>query len=121
MNTTARITRQVKFSDGRLLGYDEYGNPDGQPLFFLHGSPGSRLDWLFLDPDSAAAELNARVIAVDRPGRGLSDFQNGREIVDWPDDVSELADALQLDQFALLAISGGGPYGENLRCCASCF
>lgn len=112
MNASARINQQLKLSDGRMVGYSEHGNQDGRPLFFMHGSPGSRLDWLFLDPDNTAADLNARVIAVDRPGMGLSDFQHGRELLDWPDDVAELADALQLDQFALLAVSGGGPYGE---------
>ena len=41
---------------------------------------------------------------------GLSDFKRGREVLDWPDDVIELADTLQLDRFAVLGISGGGPY-----------
>lgn len=96
-----------------MLGYDEYGNPHGKPVIFMHGFPGSRLDWQMLDPDDAAGELNARIISVDRPGMGLSDFQRGREILDWPDDVTELANALKVDQFAVLAISGGGPYGET--------
>jgi pimeloyl-ACP methyl ester carboxylesterase len=30
--------------------------------------------------------------------------------LDWPDDVTELADALGLNQFAVGGISGGGPY-----------
>ena len=54
--------------------------------------------------------MNVRVIAVDRPGCGLSDFLSGRQFLDWPDDVVELADALQLDRFAVLGYSGGGPY-----------
>jgi pimeloyl-ACP methyl ester carboxylesterase len=41
---------------------------------------------------------------------GLSDFQPGRTLLDWPDDVLELATALDLDRFAVLGISGGGPY-----------
>lgn len=78
----------------------------------MHGFPGSRLDWPIFDPQNAAAKLNARVIAVDRPGMGLSDSKRGRKFLDWPDDVVELADNLLLDQFAILALSGGGPYGE---------
>jgi pimeloyl-ACP methyl ester carboxylesterase len=112
METTARTNQQIKLSDGRMLGYDEHGDPDGKPIIFMHGFPGSRLDWRMFDHDDSAAEFNARIIAVDRPGMGLSDFKRGRELLNLPDDVAELADVLQLDQFAVLAISGGGPYGE---------
>jgi pimeloyl-ACP methyl ester carboxylesterase len=94
-----------------MLGYGEYGASEGKPVFYFHGHPGSRLDWpSIVDLDNAAVELNARIIAVDRPGHGLSDFQRGRKILDWPDDVIELADALQVTRFAVLGLSGGGPY-----------
>lgn len=112
IDANSNVSRQISLGDGRQLGYDEHGSPDGKPVLFMHGCPGSRLDWLMLDPDNHAAELNVRIIAVDRPGMGLSDFQHGRNLLDWPDDVAELADALRLDQFAVLAVSGGGPYGE---------
>ncbi|MFC1846447.1 alpha/beta fold hydrolase [Chloroflexota bacterium] len=74
------------------------------------GFPSSRIDWPIFDSDAIATRLNARIIAADRPGTGLSDFRRGRQILDWPDDVIELADALQVDHFAVLGISGGGPY-----------
>lgn len=60
--------------------------------------------------DSAARRHGVRVIAPDRPGCGLSDFQPGRRIRDWPNDVIELADALGIDRFAMVGVSGGGPY-----------
>jgi pimeloyl-ACP methyl ester carboxylesterase len=41
---------------------------------------------------------------------GLSDFKKDRTILDWPDDVIELADALGINKFAIEGISGGGPY-----------
>ncbi|MFC1968499.1 alpha/beta fold hydrolase [Chloroflexota bacterium] len=104
-----KTNHQIKLKDGRMLGYAEYGNPEGKLVFYFHGFPSSRLDWPTFDA-GVAAELNARIIAVDRPGTGLSDFKRGREILDWPDDVIELADALQLGRFAVLGISGGGPY-----------
>lgn len=112
MTQADKANQQIKLRDGRRLGYAEYGHPDGSPVFFFHGFPGSRRDWLVFNADDAAVELKARIIAIDRPGMGLSDFQRGREFLDWPDDMIELADALRVDRFAVLAVSGGGPYGE---------
>lgn len=51
-----------------------------------------------------------RLIAVDRPGMGLSDYEPRRALLDWPDDVLEFAKAIGLERFAVLGISGGGPY-----------
>jgi pimeloyl-ACP methyl ester carboxylesterase len=50
------------------------------------------------------------MIAADRPGHGLSDFQQDRTYLDWPMDVSELADQLGIDRFAVLGWSSGGSY-----------
>lgn len=107
---TDRTNQQIKLRDGRSLGYAEYGNPDGKPVFCFHGSPGSRLDWTFFDDACRLEDSNARIIVAERPGMGLSNFKRGRKILDWSDDVVELADALQLERFAVLGISGGGPY-----------
>jgi pimeloyl-ACP methyl ester carboxylesterase len=108
---TNRTNIRLKLKDGRTLGYAEYRAPEGMPVFYFHGHPSSRLDWPSLvDNTDAASELNVRIIAVDRPGYGLSEFNSGRQILDWPDDVLELADALQLDRYAALGYSGGGPY-----------
>ena len=50
------------------------------------------------------------MIALDRPGFGLSDPKPGRRLSDWPDDVTDAADALDLDRFAVAGASGGGPF-----------
>ena len=100
--------RQIRLFDGRALAYAEYGLSDGKPVFFFQGTPSSRL---FHHPDeSIAVSLGARIITIDRPGFGLSDPKPNRTLLDWPDDVMELADALALEQFAVGGISGGGPY-----------
>ena len=105
--TTDR-TRTLK--DGRRLGYAEYGDPQGKPVFFFHGMPGSRLEGELAD--EAAKKLRIRVISLDRPGYGLSDFQPRRAFLDWPPDVVALADALGIERFAVAGVSGGGPYDE---------
>jgi pimeloyl-ACP methyl ester carboxylesterase len=106
--------RQITLRDGRRLAYAEYGDPQGRPLLYFHGFPSSRLEAALTD--EAAAGLGIRAIAPDRPGIGLSDFQPGRRIGDWPAAVAELADALGLGRFAVLGVSGGGPYA--LACAA---
>ena len=100
--------RTIRLRDGRRLGYAEWGDRGGWPLLYFHGWPGSRLEARL--GDEAARTKGVRLIAVDRPGMGLSDYEPGRTLVDWPDDVLELAAALALERFAVLGISGGGPY-----------
>ncbi len=103
-----RLNRQVTLSDGRLLRFAEYGDPNGRPLLYFHGWPSSRLEPRTVE--NLLSGLPVRVIAPDRPGFGGSTFQNGREIQDWPADVSQLADHLRLDRFLVLGVSGGGPF-----------
>lgn len=101
-----KLNQQLTLRDGRRLGFAEYGVENGQPLFYFHGWPGSRIEPRAVE----CAEIGARVIAVDRPGYGLSDFQEQRRILDWPKDICELADTLRLKHFQVLGVSGGGPY-----------
>jgi pimeloyl-ACP methyl ester carboxylesterase len=100
--------RTIRLRDGRRLGYAEWGDAGGRPLLYFHGWPGSRVEG-HLASEVARAK-GFRLIAIDRPGMGLSGFQPRRTLVDWPDDVLQLAAALALDHFAVLGISGGGPY-----------
>src|SRR5690349_18581455 len=98
---------QVRLPDGRTLAYAEYGEADGYPVPFFHGTPGARL----LRPRALRpGTAGSRIIAVERPGYGRSDFHSGWGMLDWADDVAALADALGLARFALVAESGGGPY-----------
>ena len=115
ITTHASAGRQLTLRDGRRLGVSEFGAPDGRAILYCHGFPASRLDARL--GDEAAARLGVRLIAPDRPGYGLSDFQPGRRISDWPRDMIELADSLSLDRFAVLGISGGAPYA--IACAAA--
>jgi pimeloyl-ACP methyl ester carboxylesterase len=99
---------QLVLGDGRRLGYAQYGQPDGEPIMYFHGHPGSRLEARLVHEAAAAAGF--RVIALDRPGYGLSDFSPGRAIIDWPADVEQAADVLGIGPFSVAGASGGGPY-----------
>jgi pimeloyl-ACP methyl ester carboxylesterase len=69
--------------------------------------PGSRY---FHFHDEITRGLGVRLITVDRPGYGSSTFQPNRSILDWPSDISRLADTLGLQKFSVAGHSGGGPY-----------
>jgi len=95
-------------ADGRNLRYAIYGDESGYPVIYCHGFPASRIEaGLFTEQAKASGVC---LIAPDRPGYGGSDFLENRGFMDWPSDVSALADHRHLDQYAVLGISGGGPY-----------
>jgi pimeloyl-ACP methyl ester carboxylesterase len=98
---------ELRLRDGRNLAWASYGDPTGQPVFYLHGAPATRL----LHPsDRVAAEHGVRLISASRPGYGRSDFQPGRRVLDWPEDLEQLADHLGIERFAVVGASAGGPY-----------
>jgi pimeloyl-ACP methyl ester carboxylesterase len=105
---TPERSSTIALSDGRRLGYAEYGDPAGEPWFYFHGTPGSRFEARFAH--DAATRHHVRLIAVDRPGFGLSDFQPRRRIRDWPADVAQLAGHLGIERFGVIGLSGGGPH-----------
>lgn len=92
----------------RRPAYTEYGDPQGLPVIYCHGFPSSRREAQFLH--TAALGERARIISADRPGYGDSEYQPERQITGWAQDVAILADYLGLEQFAILAVSGGSPY-----------
>ncbi len=54
--------------------------------------------------------LGIRLISYDRPGYGHSDRANGRTVADAARDVVAIANALQIENFAVVGRSGGGPH-----------
>lgn len=98
----------IMVKDGRHLAYAEYGFGDGFPILFFHGLPGSRFEAEKLH--DAALKLRVRLIGLDRPGMGLSSPQKNRTILNWPNDISEFATALNLKKISIVGHSGGAPY-----------
>jgi pimeloyl-ACP methyl ester carboxylesterase len=97
----------VTLPDGRVLAFDDVGDPGGVPLVYLHGCPDCRL--ARHPDDRIAAEAGVRLIAVDRPGYGRSDGDPAGTEATQADDVVALADALGVARFAVLGWSSGGP------------
>lgn len=99
---------------GRSLSYAEFGASTGAPVVYCHGFPGSRLEAAVAD--RTASSRGVRLIAADRPGFGMSDYCPGRTIPAWADDVQDLAEHLELDEFSMLGVSGGAPYALACAC-----
>ena len=98
----------VRLRDGRSMGVASAGREDGFPIIHCHGSGSSRLEVKLLA--AQASEEGVRLIGLDRPGIGRSDPKPGYRLLDWPDDVVEVADHLGIERFAVEGISAGGPY-----------
>src|SRR6266540_857937 len=114
MQTVPRIDDGIALPDGRWLAYAEFGDPEGRPVLFFHATPGYRRNPWATDAELRSAGV--RLIAPDRPGVGRSTPQPHRRLLDWPDDVRQLADALALQRFAVVGFSNGGPHAAACAC-----
>jgi pimeloyl-ACP methyl ester carboxylesterase len=108
-NSTRRAgDATIRLRDGRRLQAFELGKSDGPPIFHCHGNGSSRLEVLVVQ--AVAEQLGVRLMSLDRPGIGGSDPKPGYRLLDWPDDVVEVADQLGIEQFAVEGLSGGAPF-----------
>lgn len=98
----------LRLACGRRLHYAEYGDPAGAPVLFFHSIAGSHLQ---IHPDPALIGFSGlRWIVPERPGFGDSDPHPKRRLLDWADDIQQLADHLKLDRYYLAGYSAGGAY-----------
>jgi pimeloyl-ACP methyl ester carboxylesterase len=105
----------IRLTEGRTVAYAEWGDIAGAPVFALHGTPGCRLNRPPEDEKLRAAGV--RLITYDRPGYGASDRNAGRAVVDCVGDVEAIANALEIDRFAVSGGSGGGPHALAVGAC----
>ncbi|MDQ2943507.1 MAG: alpha/beta hydrolase, partial [Candidatus Dormibacteraeota bacterium] len=100
-------------ADGRALCFATWGEPDGRPVFHLHGTPGCRLlgaRRIEHGLEELLRSTGVRLITYDRPGWGGSDRHAGRRVVDCAKDVAAIADSLGLERFAVEGGSSGAPH-----------
>ncbi|MEI6057132.1 MAG: alpha/beta hydrolase [Lentisphaerota bacterium] len=103
------LEKDVKFlitRQGTRLAFYQYGDPNGHPIIFYHGT-GSHVHSMLLH--KPALEYGFRIIVPDRPGVSQSSFRPGWTLLDYTKDISDLADSLNISSFGAIGISGGGP------------
>ena len=98
----------IRLPDGRRVGYRVYGLPQGVPVYFFHGFPGSRLQAALVHGQALASGI--ALVAFDRPGFGLSDPAHAPTVDHVAGDVLDLSEALGHRRFAVLGVSCGGPH-----------
>lgn len=99
----------LKLPDTRKLGYRMYGPDNGWPVFYFHGTPSSSSEAQLI-ADDILEKNEIKLIAIDRPGIGGSEFQKNRTFSNWTKDVEAVANTLGIEKFSMLGFSGGGPY-----------
>jgi pimeloyl-ACP methyl ester carboxylesterase len=107
----------IELGDRRTLRvYDTAADVAAERLtvFWHHGTPNIG------EPPrpllEASAERGIRWVSHDRPAYGGSTGQPGRRVASVAADVASIADALGIENFAVMGHSGGGPHA--LACAA---
>jgi pimeloyl-ACP methyl ester carboxylesterase len=101
----------VRYGNGNLLSYAEYGNKNGYPILVQHGLIASISDYHLFD---RLIESGTRLICIARPGYGESSPYRMKNMAEWGDIVSILVDELNLSYFDILGMSSGAPYSYSI-------
>ncbi len=95
---------RLRLPDGRHVGVGRAGPPSAEPVLYMHGILGSRLEAFI------AGEPVHDVIALDRPGYGLSDPLPRPSLARYGEDVAAALDALRIERCCIMGVSAGAPY-----------
>jgi len=102
------VTKTIQVATSHLH-YVQVGNDTLPTLFFVHGSPGS---WNVFKGYMQDADLmkRYRMISVDRPGFGYSDFSHPKNLAQQSRIIKNLLDSIQNGKpIFLVGHSLGGP------------
>lgn len=109
-----KIEGSIAVADGgRRIGFAEYGSATGRAIIWLHGTPGARRQ-IPVEARAHALDKRVRLIGLDRPGVGSSTPHRYDNVADFAPDFAEVLEALGIDDFAVIGLSGGGPYALGL-------
>ena len=103
-------TGMLDVGDGHKLYWEQSGNPDGQPIIFLHGGPGSGTSPAhrqFFNPDKY------RIILFDQRGAGKSTPHASLDNNTTPHlvaDIEKLRTSLDIESWYV----SGGSWGSTL-------
>src|SRR5258708_1882907 len=101
----------VKTPDALTISAQEWGNPAGAEILFIHGFSQSHLSWMRQVEGDLAKEF--RIVTYDLRGHGNSDkpldAARYRDSKAWGDEVQAVIDAAGLKRPVLVCWSYAGP------------
>lgn len=108
-------TAKLKYKDSSIaiddskIHYIETGKKENPTLFFVHGSPGSWDAYKDFLKDTLLLK-KYRMIAIDRPGFGYSDFGNAKNLYEQAHLIEALVEKIKNGKnIYLIGHSYGGP------------
>lgn len=101
----------VRTPDGLAISAQEWGNPNGPAILFIHGYAQAGISWSKQVTDPALA-ARFRMVTYDLRGHGMSDKPAGNEFYRegkrWADEVKAVIDTVGLVRPVLVGWSYGG-------------
>jgi pimeloyl-ACP methyl ester carboxylesterase len=101
------VRHTVKYKDGNILSYAEYGDRNGFPILIQHGLIASISEYHLFN---RLIEAGNRLICTARPGYGQSSPYQMANMAEWGEITSVLINSLDLVKFDILGMSSGAPY-----------
>jgi pimeloyl-ACP methyl ester carboxylesterase len=109
-----RYTDSTAMVDGNPIHYIETGSPNNPTLFFIHGSPGSWDAYKNYLKDTLLLQ-KYRMIAIDRPGFGYSDFGEAEDLKTQSEWIAHFIKTIKNGKpIVLIGHSLGGPVAVKL-------
>jgi pimeloyl-ACP methyl ester carboxylesterase len=100
----------VKTPDGLTISAQEWGNPNGPEILFIHGFSQSHMSWMRQVEGDLAKQF--RMITYDLRGHGNSDKplepEKYKESKAWADELQAVIDVAKLKRPVLVGWSYGG-------------
>ena len=100
------VSGRLRLADGRRLTYSDAGPRDGVPVVYCHGAIGTPLEAgvdLETSPNLLGFGTSRSAVPVLA---GLETLLPGRSILDFADDVRQVADALAVERFSVVGVFG---------------
>lgn len=99
-------SQQITLPDGRIQDFIVSGDPNGFPLYFIHGTPGSNVAPTGFP--EVCAKKGFKCISYSRAGYGESSRKAGRNIADCVADIGAIQKHFGHDKCVVAGWSGGG-------------
>ena len=104
---------------GRTIHFADTGSAGGEtgwrPVLFIGGTGTSARAFLMTGYfETLRRQLHLRLITVERNGFGDTPYDPTWGYDDYVAEVRNVLDHLKIDRFAMVAISGGGPYAGRI-------